>query len=176
MRSLLSSIALIALLAGCASGPQLRVDQDPSADLKAYKTFAFYEHAASDRAGYASIVTQRLRHSTREQLEKLGYAYSEQAPDLRVNFFVNVADKQELRSTSTGPAFRGYRGWGTQLETVSYRQGTLRIDLVDAGRNAMVWQGVAEGHVDPKAEQQPGASVDAVVAAIFERFPGGKGA
>lgn len=163
------SSALIVLLAGCASSPHVRVDRDPGADLGAYKTFAFLE-APSDAAGYASLVTQQLRRSSRERLEKLGYAYSESNPDLRVNFSLKLADKFEIRST---PGFHGYRGWGSGVQSSAYREGSLRIELVDAGRNAVVWQGVAQGRIDPQATAE---RIDAAVIEILDRLPVGKSA
>src|SRR6185312_4759601 len=47
----------------------------------------------------------------------------------------------------------GYRAWGAypyDIETVSYKQGTLAIDVIDANRNTLVWQGVAQGRLDAK--------------------------
>jgi Domain of unknown function (DUF4136) len=161
------------LFTGCASQPDIRRDRDPAVDLNAYKTFGFFESMPADSLRYTTLVNTRLKQAAREQLGK-HYAYSEHNPDLRVNLWLNVIDKRELRSTPAG--FHGYRAWSSQLETVDYRQGTLRIDLVDPKRNALVWQGVAEGRIDTKALSEPGASVDAVVQQIFAGFPGTRGA
>ena len=71
-------------------------------------------------------------------------------------------EKTEIRSSpnmSAGYGYYGYRagmygawsGYPYDVETTNYRQGTLTIDVVDAGRKALVWQGVAEG-----ARQQEG--------------------
>ncbi len=88
---------------------------------------------------------------------------------------VQVADRVELRSVPTGRGFYGYRGLSHGgVETVDYRQGTLRIDLVDSQRRALVWQGVAEGRLDAKAIHSPGPSVDAAVGEIFARFADGR--
>jgi Domain of unknown function (DUF4136) len=162
---------LIAALAACASKPDVRHDQDPTADLTAYKTFGFYDPLATDRARYSTILSSRLKQATRERLERQHYVYSETSPDLRVNLFVNVVERQELHATPVGRGFYGYRGWATSLDTVEYRQGTLAIDLVDVRRNALVWQGVAEGRLDPKLANDPGPGVDAVVQQIFAGFP-----
>jgi uncharacterized protein YuzB (UPF0349 family) len=159
--------AVAAFAAGCANTPDVWQDQDPAVDLHAYKTFAFYD-APAER-GYASLVGQHLKQATREQLERQHYVYSEQNPDLRVAMFLLLAKHQELRSTpGRGPY--GYRGWNSGIETVSVREGSLRIDLVDAKKNALVWQGVAEGRVDAKALQNPGPALREAVAEIFARY------
>lgn len=165
--------ALIVLAAGCASKPDVRHDQDPAVDLNSYKTFAFFEQAPVDKARYTTLLGARLKRATREQLERQDYVYSEANPDLRVNLRLVVLEKQEIRSSPSGRAFYGYRGWSNDaIETVDYRQGTLAVDLVDARRNALVWHGVAEGRLDSKAMEQPGPAIEAAVGEIFAHFPG----
>lgn len=163
----LTLLALLGAAAGCATKPDVRHDQDAGFDLKAYRTFAFYEPASLH---YTSLLEQRLRQATREQLERISVRYDERDPDLRVNYLLQVLDRQELRTT---PAARfGYRGWnGGQLETVDVRDGTLAIDLVDARRNLLMWRGVAEGRIDAKTAAQPGPAIDAVVAQLIAHVP-----
>lgn len=182
--SLLGAAAaiLILLSAGCASGPTVRIDKDPSADLRAYKTFAFFEPAA--RSGplpplpffepaalgggrYTTLQTRHLQRATREQMERQGYVYDDMHPDLRINAVLHVDDRIELRSY-------GYIGLNGGLDSGYYRQGTLSVDLVDARRNALVWQGVAEGRIDTQAGKDPGSAIEAAVAEIFAVFPDGK--
>jgi hypothetical protein len=177
----LVSVSML-LAAGCATGPSIRVDKDPNADLTQYKTFGFFDQVATDRAQYSTIITERLKSATRTQMERVGFKENAQEPQLRVNFFLNVKDKQEIRSTpssSVGVGYYGYRGgmygaWGGypyDVQTVNYREGTLSIDLVDASKNQLVWQGVAEGRVSDEAVKNPGPAIDAVVAEIFRNFP-----
>jgi hypothetical protein len=164
----LATLALLAITAGCATRPDVHAGHDPDVDLKAYKTFAFYESASP---GYMSLAEKHLRATTREQLERHRYTYDEREPDLRVNYALHAADKQELRSTLGGTRL-GYRGWAnSSVESVEYRQGMLAIDLVDARRNTLVWRAVAEGRLDSEAMEQPGAVIDAVVSEMFTRLP-----
>lgn len=167
--------AAAAMLAGgCATRPDVRHDRDPAVDLRSYKTFAFLEPSVPEPPAYTSLLDARLRQATRVQLEQQHYVYSEADPDLRVAVQAHVVERQELRSTPGARGFHGYRGWSNTIETVDYRQGSLRIDLVDARRKALVWRGVAEGRLDAKAISQPGLSVDATVAEIFAGFGGAK--
>lgn len=164
---------LLALAAGCASGPTTRVDSNPGIDLNAYKTFAFFEQGPGSRPAYGSLLAEHLKDSARRQLERFGYVYSDTDPDLRVNYFLTVQDRQELRS-SPGMGPFGYRAWGNaSIETVNYRQGTLVIDLVDAPKKTLVWRGVAEGRVSQKASKNAAATIDSTVAQIFANFPYG---
>jgi hypothetical protein len=175
--SLLSAVAILVLAAtGCASGPAVVVDRDPAADLAAYRTFAFFEHVATDRdRAYSTLLTEHLKKATRFELERLGYVYDERAPQLRVNFFLNVQDRQEIRATPAAGGFFGYRPYGAwggyDVQTVQYKTGTLSIDLVDAGRNSLVWQGLVEGKVRREAVENPASAIGKIVAEIFASFP-----
>lgn len=172
----LQALALGLLLAsGCASGPTVVVHKAPEADLAEYKTFAFFEHVATDNAAYSTILTSHLKQATRMELERLGYVYDESNPQLRVNFFLNVVQRQEIRTAPSPAGFYGYRfysGGGVDVDTIQYKAGTLSIDLVDANRNALVWQGLAEGRVREDAYRNPGTAIGTVVNEIFRAFPG----
>lgn len=169
-----STVLLLAVSTGCATHPDTRFDQDPNVDLTTYKTFAFYPPLATDQAGYASLLTSRVQQAARARLERADYVYSEDNPDLRVGFALQVAERTGLRSTPAGPGLYGYRAWGAAgVETVDYRQGTLTIDLVDARRNALVWHGVAEGRLGEGALKNPGPAIDLVVGELFAGFRGG---
>jgi hypothetical protein len=47
----------------------------------------------------------------------------------------------------------------------------LSIDVVDAARKALVWQGVGEARVTKKMRDNPGAAVDAAVTDLLTSFP-----
>lgn len=55
-------LCLSLLLAACASEPRVRSDYDPQADFSRYQTFAFFSPAGTDKAGYGTLVTERLKH------------------------------------------------------------------------------------------------------------------
>jgi Domain of unknown function (DUF4136) len=180
---LLSAACLSSILAfACATGPTIRVDRDPGADMSAYKTFAFFDPLATDRTQYSTLVSSRLKHATHTELERLGYRYDERNPDLLVNFFLSIADRQEIRSTpsaSMGGGYYGYRrggygAWGSypyDVETVNYKAGTLSVDLVDARTDSLVWQGLAEGRLKDESIRNPGPAIEAVIAEMFRSFP-----
>lgn len=173
--SLLLSAAALLALAACATGPELRVDRDPSANLRSYRTFGWHEPLSTDASSYTTLMTQHLKQSTRRALERQGYAYSDKEPDLRVNFSVRIEDRQETRGLPS-PG-RTYRGWAISMpniDTVDVKAGTLAIDLVDARRQALVWRGVAEGRLKPEATQDPARAVEAAVGEIFTAFPDGQ--
>lgn len=164
----IAALGLIAALAGCASAPVTHVVTDPQADLRAYRTFSFYEQAGA----YSSVTGHRLEQATREQLQRLGYRYVQGNPDLRVNILLTVEPRQEIHSTPASVGRFAYRGWVPYaVETVHYREGTLAIDLVDVKRNSMVWRGIAGDRISRGDIRNSGATIDAVVRGLFAAFP-----
>ncbi|AOB26351.1 DUF4136 domain-containing protein [Bordetella bronchiseptica] len=177
---LLTASVAAGLLAGCASGPTLRSDYDHSANFAQYRTFAFMSPLGTDRAGYSSLLTERLKQAARGQLEMRGYTYDDSKPDLLVNFNGKLQEKTQVTPAPPpmGPYY-GYRagfyggwpgyGWGDDV--YQYTEGTLNIDLVDARRRQLVWEGVATGEVNDLDKAQSVASVEHGVAQIFSRYP-----
>jgi len=183
----LLAAALLALLAACATGPRISSDSDPRADFSAYRSFAFHSPLAIEREGYASLVSGRMKAAARAEMEARGYRYSESDPDLWLN--IN-AYMQQRTDVSTIPEvdyayyysyrYRGYVAmpyWHDRTTVRRYTEGTMNIDLVDAKRNALVWEGIAVGRVvrnqDP-AERD--AAIDATIRDIFSQYPHQAGA
>jgi Domain of unknown function (DUF4136) len=177
-------IAAIVLIAGCATpGPEIRRDTNPAINLTAYKTFGFFSPLATDTAGYESMLTGHLKGVTRRMMEAKGFVYSENNPDVLVNFYVNVQDVQEIRSSPTyvggyygyrAGYYGGYYGGfaAPTIETINYQEGTLTVDIVDAKRKVVAWAGTAEGRVSKEARRNPGPAIDAVVTEMMAPMPG----
>jgi Domain of unknown function (DUF4136) len=176
---LLAASALSVLLAACASGPTVRADGDPSVNLATYKTFGFFDQLATDKSKYSTMLTTRLKDSTRRELQRRGYQESEQ-PQLFVNFSTNVENRTDVQSTPSASAgFYGYRAgmygaWGgypQDVHTTHYQEGTLAIDLVDAAKKQLVWQGVAQARITKSMRENPSEAIDSVVTDIFAKYP-----
>jgi hypothetical protein len=170
--------------AGCAttSGPKTRIDYDKAADFSVYRTYGFPKETGTDRGGYSTLVTSYLKSSMSTAMEARGYKYSEERPDLLVNFFMNTRERTEIRSSpnaSLGYGYYGYRyglynAWPLYDEdrTVTYKVGTLNIDIVDAEKKQLVWEGVAEGRVSEEEMQNPKAAINGVVTELMRQYPG----
>jgi hypothetical protein len=163
---------------GCASGPSVRADSDPSANLSSYKTFAFLDKLTTDKSTYGTLLTSRLKASTQRELERRGLTQTTTNPQLLVNFNVNVENRADVESTPT-MGFYGYRagmygtwaGYPQDVHTTHYQEGTLAIDLVDAAKQQLVWQGVAEGRINKSVIEDPAAAIDQAVDDIFTKYP-----
>jgi hypothetical protein len=178
LRTPLIAAALCICFASCSSGPKVRVDGDPSADMASYKSFGFFEHLATDKKNYSTMVTSRLKDATRREMIKRGYQEDANTPQLLVNFSTNVETRTEVHS-SPSSSFYGYRagaygawgGYSQDVHTTNYQQGTLVIDLVDAQKKQLVWQGLAEARLSKKDIENPSETIDSVIAGIFAKYP-----
>jgi hypothetical protein len=184
------SLALCALaaLAGCATNPSadIHVNSAPDANFGAYSTFGFPEQTGTDRGGYSTLVTSYFKSAVREQMEMRGYQYVDENPDLLVNFYAKVHERTEVRSDPTFSAAYGYYGYryglysawpfyDDNVRTVTYPVGTANIDIVDARRKQMIWEGVAQGVVSEEDMKHPRESISRVVTQLFARYPGRPG-
>lgn len=170
-------LVCVGLFHGCASKPDLRSDYDKSADFAKYHTFNFVKTPSTETLGYGNLITQQMESSIKAELEKRGYMQSEN-PDLLVNFSGKLQEKADVQSTGGGYyyGYRGYGAWpgyayGSDVYTVRYTVGTINIDLIDAARNQMVWEGVAVGEVTKKHLENREAAVAKAVEKIFTRYP-----
>jgi hypothetical protein len=167
--------AATVLISACASTPAIHRETNPDVSISSYKTFGFLSPLATDKFPYESLLTQHLKDATRHMMESKGYVFSNGTPDLLLNFYVNIQNKQDVRATP-GPAYVGYAGgyYGyrsgyyrvyntTTIETVNYKQGTLTIDLIDSKQKVLAWTATAEGRVSSDALKNPGPAIDSLV-------------
>jgi hypothetical protein len=182
------TVTLLALLASACATQQradIRVNSAPDADFSAYSTFGFPDQTGTDRGGYSTIITNDFKAAITEQMQMRGYRYVDNNPSLLVNFYAKVRERTEVRSRpaiSTG--YYGYRyglydAWPlyqNEVETVNYPIGTANIDIVDAKRRQLIWEGVAQGRITDKEMEHPREIIGTAVAELFTRFPGKAGA
>lgn len=178
---MLASGSMVTILAACASSPAIKSDYDHQADFSRYRTFGYMSPLGTDKAGYSTLLTERLKDATRGQMEMRGYVYNAANPDLLVNFNGKLQQKTQVTEAPPPPMgpYYGYRtgfyggwpgyGWGDTV--YQYTEGTLNIDLIDARRKQMVWEGVAVGEVrNPDTATSP-QNIDKAVAGIFAKYP-----
>lgn len=178
----LAAAAGLLALGACATGPDVRVDYDRTANFSAYQTFAFASPLGTDRGGYQSIVSQHLKAATQREMEARGMRLDPVAPQLLVNFSATLSDKLRVARTPTvgmGLGYHGYRGglysvwplYADQTSVLPYREGTLNIDVVDAARKQLVWESVVTDSVTQQMQDDVPTAVDAAVKAAFTKYP-----
>jgi hypothetical protein len=180
------ALAATFLISGCENTPTIRRDTNPAATFSSYKTFGFLSPLATDKFPYESLLTQHLKDATRQAMESKGYVFGTNAPDLLLNFYVNIQDKQDVRTTPGSAAYvgygypGGYYGYRTgyyrvyntaTVQTINYKQGTLTIDLVDAKQKMLAWSATSEGRISSSALKDPGPAIDTLVTNMMSAIP-----
>ncbi len=172
-------LALVAVaLAGCAGAPRVEVARDPQADFSEYDTFTFQQPLGTDRQdGTVTVLSQNLKRHARRELESLGYRYVEEGADLRVNFFVATREVVEGMSrpgvgVRYGTFHSRYGVWlGYETDVRQYTEGSLHVDVVDAERNQLVWEGIAQRRLREGDFTYRPEDVDEAIRRVFASFP-----
>src|SRR6478735_5957989 len=112
------------------------------------------------------------------------YGYTEESPDLLVNFHTNGSvSNKHTQVTPTYGYSTGYYAYRAGLyglpvvmaegqETITYRMGTGNVDVVDAHRKILVWEGIAEGGLSEEMIANPGPAIGKVISDMFAQYPG----
>jgi hypothetical protein len=192
IRLLIASLALGLLVAGgCAAGPQVITDFDPSVEFTAFHTFAFsgitdrgQEIGASDH----SPLRGRIKKMIDEQLAAKGLRQVrvEDRPDLLVHLFFGVKDQQRVERTSGAPGLYGRRvetyayhdgGWtpvkSPRVTASEDHEGTLIVDLAESSKNALVWRAVIRAVLGDNLEKNF-EMANKGVATAFKDYPPAK--
>lgn len=173
MRTFLGWI-LAAALAGCASSGGVAADIDsqvsPQARFGNYKTYTWLAKPEYVSAEAAQFIVDAVD----AQLRQRGWTQAEQG-DVGVRVQVATVNKQTIENTYT-PAGGGYgmmASYGnTTTRAVSYREGTLAIDLFDTAAKQGVWRATASGALPP-SKAQTRQMVDDAIKAMFAELPSG---
>ncbi len=174
----LGLLTLATILSGCASGPNIITNADPSADLMSLRTFGFMQPLSTDRGNVQSLLSTQLIAVTTEELEKRGLRHEQNNPDVFINFLFETQEQIRTRNTgasvSTMHRSGRYGGWGATMSTPTIEQttqGALSIDMVDPARNQIIWEGTATNRVTDRMRENQEESVREFVTAILADFP-----
>ena len=176
MKALLP-LALTALLAGCASTPDVNVDHDPNADFSKYHTYYWAQELQISNP----LAKQRVIAGIDARMAAKGFTKQEGSGDLAIVGNVATQERANLDTFYTGTGMYGWGwgpGWGyggvgsTQTRVNYYTVGTLVLDMFDTATKKAVWRGVASGTV-PDSPEKTEAAVNAGLDKMFAGFPPG---
>lgn len=154
-------------LASCSS-VRVSADYDKSVDYSQYKTYAFYKDGI-DKVKVHDLDKKRILKAIERELQAKGMTASDN-PDMLVNIFTEASERVDVNQWGYGWGWSPWV-WGGSTATVSKStEGTLYIDLIDAKKKELVWQGVGEGvltkNIDRKEER-----INEFVNKILEKYP-----
>lgn len=182
MKKFLQTIPLLVLFVVASSCSSVRVasDYDSNVDFSQYKTFAFFK-GGIDKAEISDLDKRRILRAIESELMAKGYTKSEN-PDMLVSIFTKSREKVNIYNNNGWGGF-GY-GWGWSPywwggnrfgnTVTTSTEGVLYVDLIDASKKELVWQGVGTGYLAQGRERKE-ARIKEFVGKIMEKYPPGVG-
>ncbi len=172
MKKLLLLPVLLLVLTSCSS-VRVASDFDKNVDFNQYKTFAFYK-AGIDKVEISDLDKKRILRAIETQLVSKGFVLSE-TPDLMINIFTKSREEVNVNQYNGGFGYGVGWGYGPYIyggnTSVSrYTEGTLFIDLIDAKKKELVWQGEGEGVLTQNSGDKE-KRINEFVGKILEQYP-----
>jgi len=161
-------VFLLLILSSCSS-VRVNSDYDKNVDFSQYKTYAF-QKSGVDKVEISDLDKKRILRAIDVEMIKKGFTKSE-TPDLLVNIFTKEREQIDVNqyNTSWGWGWNPYL-WGGQTFVTSSTEGTLFIDLIDAKKKELIWQGEGEGYLT-KVRSEKEARINEFVSKILAQFP-----
>lgn len=149
-------------------------DYDKTVDFTPYKTYAYFKPGI-DKVEISDLDKRRILRAIDDQMQAKGFTKSEN-PDLLVNIFTKSREQVDVNQFTAGWGYGWGWGWnpymmyGGQTTVSTSTEGTLYIDLIDAKKKEMIWQGEGVGtltrNIDKKDEK-----IAEFVGKILAQYP-----
>lgn len=146
-------------------------DYDQQVDFSSYKSFAFFKEGI-DKAPISDLDKKRFLRAIEKNLNTKGFVLSEN-PDFLVNIFTR--ERENINIHNNNP----YWGWGmaygpfwghTSYNVSSNAEGTLFIEIIDARKKELIWQGQGSGYI-PRSMKAKEEAITNFVDKILEKYP-----
>jgi hypothetical protein len=175
----ISIILLIILSSASCVSVKVSSDYDQTVDFASYKTYGYIVYP--ENLPYERSQSERVLISIGNELNARGYKKSDN-PDVFIDLKVRTGDKKTVASSSTGQYSTMYGqdylyAWGTSFTTANinydtYAKGTMFIDIIDARKKQLVWQGRGMANISPdRNSQEREKNIAEVVAKIMKGYP-----
>ncbi len=174
MKKLLFPVLFMLIATSCAT-IKVSCDYDKTATFSAYKTFAFTPDALN--LPVDDLNKGRIIAAVENELKLKGLTKADNS-DILIDLKLVAKTIQTATASTTGGYGYGYRyRWGggfttTTIDYDSYNEGTLFVDMIDAKKLQLVWQGRGVGTIaeNVSAEKRE-ENIKYAVKMIFEKYP-----
>ena len=165
-------LMLLFVLDSCSS-VSVNSDYDKKVDFSPYKTFAFHK-TAIDKVEISDLDKKRILHSIDEVMTSKGFTKSDNS-DLLIAFFTKEREQVNVNQFNMGWGYGWGFGWnpylwGGNTTVTRYPEGTLYIDIIDAKKKELIWQGEGQG-VLTKDTHKKDEVIKEFVTKILEQYP-----
>lgn len=167
-------VLLILLTVMSCTSVRVASDYDKDANFSKYKTFAFYKPGI-DKVEINDLDKRRILRAIESELLAKGFTKSE-TPDLLVSIFTKSREKVNVQQSGFYPYGYGW-GWspyyyGNYNSVSTSTEGVLYVDLIDANKKELIWQGVGTGYLSQNTSKKE-ERIKEFVGSILEKYPPG---
>ena len=174
---------LFLFILGSCSSVNVSSDYERGTDFSNYKTYAFYKKGI-DKVEISDLDKRRILRAIQAEMNAKGMVISEN-PDILVSIFTKSKEKIDVYNNNYYgwyPYYYGYGyygggpyGYGFGYNNVhTSTEGTLFIDLIDAHKKELVWQGMGSGVLSySKNIDKKEARIKEFVSEIMTVYPPG---
>jgi hypothetical protein len=157
---------------------KVRVDFNPVTHFTQYKTYSWALAADSPSDGHVfpnQLMRDRITGFIEEALAARGLKRVATGGDLLVSYRVTVQEQPQFVTFSDGfaPGWGWDWGWESGISTTTvqtFYDGTLMIDVMDAGHKKLVFQGTSTQEISSRPEKNTQRLLKAVNS-IFGKYP-----
>ncbi|MEN9488704.1 MAG: hypothetical protein RL494_969 [Bacteroidota bacterium] len=164
--------ALVLFLLTACSPVRVNFDYDKKTDFSTYKTYAFYK-TGIDKVEISDLDKKRILRSIDEEMTAKGFTKSE-TPDLLININTkaekNINVNQFYAGYGYGWGFGWNPYWGGNYNVTTNTEGTLTIDLIDAAKKELIWQGEGIGYLTKNTDKKD-ENIKMFVTNILAQYP-----
>lgn len=179
-------IALGTLALAACAGSRVATDYDGSARFDTLRTFAWLDPVVEDVEDPvldSQLLTRKVERSVADALLQRGYTRTDSAAEADFLVTYHTASRERLRdrggfSIGLGIGRPWRHGYGSMYMGDSYfpriegyQEGTLIIDILDAGSRDLLWRGWVRNTVDTR--NYTDEAIAAAVNEIIAEFPPG---
>ena len=149
-------------------------DYDKSIDFSKFKSYAFYK-TGIDKVEISDLDKKRILRSIDEEMTLKGFVKSE-TPDMLINISTKEREQVNVNQFNAGFGYGWGFGWnpmfmGGGMNNVStFAEGTLIIDLIDAAKKELIWQGEGVGHLTQNTDRKD-QNIKGFVTRIMSQYP-----
>ena len=166
-------LLVVFVVSSCCS-VRVNTDYDKSVNFTGYKTYAFYKNGI-DKVEISDLDKKRILRSIDEVMAAKGFTKSE-TPDLWININTksekNVNVNQFYAGYGYGWGFGWNPYWGGNYSVNTTTEGVLTIDLIDAKKKELIWQGVGSGYLTQNVDKKDEV-IKNFVTQILAQYPPG---
>lgn len=165
------SMVLILLVTSCTA-IRVNYDYDKEVDFSNYTTYNYFSDMDS---GLSQLDEKRLVRILDSTLTSRGYRLAEE-PEFFINILSNEFRKAPNNSVGVGIGGTGRNVGGGISVGIPVRssgvQRSIQFDFVDAQRDALIWQAVAEsGYRENASPSVRENNLEALVQKVFSKYP-----